>query len=492
MPVIPIGGGFYKSDSLPIAAQECANLYLNIPQTTATTTRSLFATPGIALATTAGTSAQFNRGSHTFLSKPYFVQGEDLYRIDRTVVSSVATYTAVRVNASVTLPGTERVIIADNGPSGAAGGQMCIVLPDSAGINAYIYDTTNALVQITDGDFDGPVSSVRFVDGYFLFTKTNGQTFFISDLRNGTAYNALDFATAEADPDNIISSFILHNEVYIFGQQTIQPFQNSGGAGFPFTSVQGGIQRKGLKSIYAVEEVNDYMVFLGGAVAETPAIWVTDGGRPDKLSTTAIDNELSRYSDTTISACFTWKYSQAGSQFVAFTFPDEACFVYDFTAKEWHTRESINSMGDAVPCRISSIVDVYGVLMVGDNISNKIGVLDRDTYTEFSEFIPRRFVTPQLDNEGQPFTVDVLELVCETGTGIATGQGSDPVINLSYSTNGGRSFNDQISRFTGALGEYDKRVIWCSLGQVNREVCFKFEASDPVKWVFLKLEAALD
>jgi len=492
MPVIPIGGSFYKSDSLPIAAQECSNLYLNIPETTSTTTRSLFATPGIELATTAGTSNQFNRGSHTFLGVPYFVQGEDLYRIDRTIVNGVAVYTAVQVNASVPLPGTERVIIADNGPSGAAGGQMCIVLPDSGSTNAYIYDTTNALVQITDGDFDGPVSSVRFVDGYFLFTKTDGQTFFISDLRAGTAYNALDFATAEADPDNIVSAFILHNEVFIFGQQTIQPFQNSGGAGFPFTSVQGGIQRKGLKSIYAVDEVNDYMVFLGGAVAETPAIWVTDGGRPDKLSTTAIDNELSRYSDTTISSCFTWKYSQAGSQFIAFTFPGETCFVYDFTAKEWHTRESADDDGNILPCRISSIVDVYGVLMVGDILSNKIGVLDRDTYTEFSNYIPRRFVTPQLDNEGQPFVVDALELVCETGTGASTGQGSDPTINLSYSTNGGRSFNNQMPRSTGALGEYDQRVIWSSLGRVNREVCFKFEASDPVKWVFLKVEAVID
>jgi hypothetical protein len=492
MPVIPIGGSFYKSDSLPIAAQECSNLYLNIPQTTSTTTRALFATPGIALATTAGTSAQFNRGSYNFLDIPYFVQGVDLYRIDRTIAGGVTTYTSVRVNGSVELPGTERVVIADNGVSGASGGQMCIILPDSSGINAYIYDTTNGLVQIVDGDFDGPVSSVRFVDGYFLFTKTEGQTFFISDLRDGTVYNALDFASAESDPDAIVSSFILHNEVYILGSQTIQPFQNSGGAGFPFTSVQGGIQRKGIKSIYGVEQVNDYMVFLGGAVAETPAIWVTDGGRPEKLSTTAIDNELSRYSDDTISSCFTWKYSQAGSQFIAFTFPDETCFVYDFTSKEWHTRESINSHGEAVPCRISSIVDVYGVLMVGDTISNKIGVLDRDTYTEFSSYIPRRFVTPQLDNEGQPFVIDALELVCETGTGASTGQGSDPIINLSYSTNGGRSFNDQMPRSTGALGEYDQRVIWTSLGRVYREVCFKFEASDPVKWAFLKVEAQID
>jgi hypothetical protein len=130
--------------------------------------------------------------------------------------------------------------------------------------------------------------------------------------------------------------------------------------------------------------------------------------------------------------------------------------------------------------------------MIGDILSNKIGVLDRDTYTEFSNYIPRRFVTPQLDNEGQPFVVDALELVCETGTGASTGQGSDPTINLSYSTNGGRSFNNQMPRSTGALGEYDQRVIWSSLGRVNREVCFKFEASDPVKWVFLKVEAIID
>lgn len=485
MPQIPIGGQFYKSDSLPISAQEVVNLYANIPQATATTKLTLFATPGIVEITTAGSNVA-NRGQHTFAGKPYFVQGDTLYRVDRTLDAlGVASYTSTAIGG--TIAGSGRVIMADNGS------QLCILAPDYTNQkNAYIYTGSGSVTQISDNDFDGPASSMCFLAGYFVFTKADGRKFFISELRDGTSYISTDFADAESDPDESVGVIPLGDSLLVFGTKTFQQFQNVGGAGFPFQSIQGSVQRKGLSSAFALMEVNDYIVFLGGAENETPSIWITEGGRPQKLSTTAIDNVIAGYSDTTVSNCFAWKYSEAGAQFVAFTFPEESTFVYDFATQLWHTRESLDSLGRITPCRVSAAIEAYGGILVGDLYTNQIGILDRATYSEYGVSQRRRFVTPHLDNDGDPFWIDALELVCETGVGLTSGQGADPKVSMSYSSDGGRTFSERLERSVGKIGEFTKRVVWNSLGRMSREVCFKFEVSDPVKWVFLKLEAKVE
>ena len=45
--ILPIANGYYESDSLPISAQECTNLYPNIAQAPALNQETLFGTPGL-------------------------------------------------------------------------------------------------------------------------------------------------------------------------------------------------------------------------------------------------------------------------------------------------------------------------------------------------------------------------------------------------------------------------------------------------------------
>ena len=80
MPVtqLPIANGFYVSDSLPIAAQECTNWYPNIVQGAGLAQETLFGTEGIVQLATSGVLDNANRGSHEMAGKPYFVNGERL------------------------------------------------------------------------------------------------------------------------------------------------------------------------------------------------------------------------------------------------------------------------------------------------------------------------------------------------------------------------------------------------------------------------------
>jgi hypothetical protein len=484
MPAIPFGQ-WYVSESLPISAQELVNFYINIPQTQTITTASLFATPGLVSVATAGTD-EFGRGAHVFNGIPYFVNGTNLYRLDRTYdVFGDPVYTPVQVNGAVPIPGSGRVIMSDNG---VKGGQMCIVVPALATkFNAYIYDGAT-LAAISDANFDGPASGVVYIDGYFLFTKSDGNKFFISNLRDGLTYTALDFSDAETDPDPISAPFVLAGELFIFGSQTIQAFQNVGGADFPFASIEGSVLEKGLDAPFSLIELNGAMVWIGASVNEQPAIWMSNGGEPVKISTTAIDNELRKYTDTQISTAFAIKYSQSGATFACFTIPGQKSFVFDSVTASWHARESRGITKSEY--RVSHIVDAYNELIINDLFSNNIGLIDRETFTEFGEEMRRRFVLPPVDNEGQPFFVDAVEAVGGAGKGLV--DGLEPMILLSTSEDGGNNFNEPLDASFGAIGDYTQRPIWTQVGRFERDVMFKFEVSAPIKWSFTKIEVEFD
>lgn len=484
---IPFAQGFYVSESLPISSQECVNFYPSPPQTTTITDMALFGTPGL-VEKTAAEDKEFNRGADVLEEILYEVNGNNLYRIDRTFDGfGNALFDAVAVNDSVPIPGDQRVITAENG------NELCIVVPESDDqFNAWIFTEDNGLIQISDSDFDGPVSSVVYIDGFFLFTKKDGNKFFISNLRQGLVYLATDFADAEVDSDPIRGAFVLNSQLYIYGSKTIEPFQNVGGSGFPFQRIQGGVLQKGLLATSSLTEVNTQMVWIGSGKNEQPAIWSSSGGQPTKLSTSAIDNQLRQFSDTDVSNSFALEYSQGGNFFVAFTIPNEVTFTYNLTSGLWFTQES-NNNGTPIPWRVASIQQAYGELFVGDSISPKIGIIDKEAHVEYDDVeFKRRFSLPPVGNGGLALFSDSVEVLAETGTATQTGQGSDPQLSMSFSDDGGRTFNNPMARSMGKIGEYTKRIIWNRLGRSARERAYRFEISDPIKPVILKVELNTD
>ena len=115
MPRVPIPlNGFYVSDSLPISAQECTNWRVNIPQTQGALSQStLYGTEGVIQLLTTGNVRSKNRGAHVKEGKPYFLNGETLYRVDRSFdANGNEVFNAVTLG---NIPGDERVSMDDNG-----------------------------------------------------------------------------------------------------------------------------------------------------------------------------------------------------------------------------------------------------------------------------------------------------------------------------------------------------------------------------------------
>ena len=340
---------------MPVSNQECTNWYVSQPVVAALSPKILLGTPGYLQLATTGLIRQVNRGAHVMNSIPYFVNGDMLYRLDlSTDTQGVETFSTVALG---TISGVGRVSMADNGT------QLMILVP---GGNGFIWvETTSTFTQITDPDFtaNGNPQFVVFLDSFFVIT-TDSKKFIVSAPNDGLNYNALDFGSAEADPDDIVAPVVHQNQLFITGSETTEVFQNIGGADFPFQRVSGFVMDKGLFAPLSAINANNTWMMIGGGTNESPAIWAFSGSGFSKISTTPIDSILQDFTEAEIEASFAYRYAQNGAYFVAFVLPSTT-LVIDTITGAWHERKSqiVNNAGitQTLRQRANSLVTAFGM-----------------------------------------------------------------------------------------------------------------------------------
>lgn len=476
---IPIALGYYVDESTAVSNREFVNCYTHIPESQTITDASVFGVSGIGEIGEAGAN-DFCRGLHAVGDRVFGVMGSSLWELSKP--SSF-----VFTDLGHTIEGEDKVFMADNGY------QLCILAPDyNNTFNAYIFDTeTDTFTQISDAGFDGPANSLAYSDGYFIFSKADSNNWFISDLRDGLIYNALDRGSAESDPDPIQVVAPLRGIVFVFGSQTFEQNQNVGGAAFPYVRINSGTYNKGCDAPKSITEVNNMLVWIGSGVNEQPAIWATSGGPPEKLSTASIDTILFSGGIEPVRKAWVTKWAERGHSFVGFTVPGICTVVYDFATNLWHRRESIDRDQAIAPWRVSAMVDGFSTIIVGDSYTGKIGSYDKSFFYEYDQTVRGCFTTPPIDNGGKPFSVNQVQLVCQTGFVPHNGQGSDPVIRMSVSKDGGITYSPEISRKMGQIGQYYFPVTWPCLGRFPRSMTLRWDISEPINRVFVKAEAEI-
>ena len=475
---LPIGFGFYQSDVLPFSAQRCVNWYPVVAEGPALNVKALFQPSG--LKQFADTALGANRGGMQMSELPYHINGTSLVSEDAAgVVSTLGT-----------IAGTGRVSLANNGQ------YLVILVP---GVIAYAYDnSTSTLTQITDADFRVS-DTVVYKDGYFVFSSSDGAVFFNSALNDPFTYDALDFGTAEINPDKIVALHVNHNEIFVCGTETIQLFQNVGGTGFPFQAIPGANIQKGVHAKFSTVEFDNTFCFIGGGLNERSAIWkVTGSSSATKISTNAIDTEVQKFTQAEISDAFAMTWSERGQFFAAFTFESERIpsrtFVFNATASAfaqqsvWFEMQSgLSKEGNR--WSVQSIVAAHGKLLVGDSVTSIIGEIDYDTLTYYGEPIYRRMVSQPFDGGGTAIFAGELEATFENGTGLTTGQGSDPQVMYDFSDNGGRTTKGPFKRDIGKIGEYGRRSIWRRQGRFPVARNVGLTVTDPIRANLIRIAA---
>ena len=471
---LPLPLGSYLSEVLPLSAERVINWIPVVSESTALSTNILLQRNG--LSNFSVTPTAICRGQHVMAGIQYSVHGNTLYTTSATKISTVIG----------TISGSKRVVMADNGT------KLVIVVP---GGNSYTYEGTT-LAQITDVDFQVS-DTVSFYRGFFVFTTTDGKQLFTSNLNQPSVFDALDFGSAEGDPDRIITQILNNDELTVLGEETSEVFKLVGGVGFPLQIIPGAFDQKGAHSKYGVIAFDNTFLFIGGGENEKTAVWrKTSSSNSTKISDNAIDTLIQEFNKDEIAESFLMTYTQRGQLLAILTINSiripSRTFVYNGTASvlagksvwfEYQTGVDDNSW------RVNSIVKAYGEFLCGDAIDGRIGILDKTKYTDYDDVMFRQMSTAPFSQNGSTLFAGEFEATFESGVGLTSGQGSDPIVRMDYSDDGARTFGSEFGRSIGKIGKYEQQSIWKRQGSFPVSRTIRLTITDPVKANLIRLAA---
>lgn len=335
---------------------------------------------------------------------------------------------------------------------------------------AYYTDGVTAPAQIIDPDFVARgASKVRFLDNYLLFLEPNSGRFFWADLASATSFNALNFATAEGSPDDLLGMETDHRQAVLFGEVSVEIWESTGDSAVFQRSVNGFIEL-GCFNGDTVAKLDNSLFW----VANDYTVRRLNGTTPVRVSTHAVEQFLST---VTISSGSAFTYNQDGHFFYVLTF-DQGTFVYDVTSGEWAERGSYGYDY----WRWKQGATAFGFQLIGDSLSAVICKLNPLVYDENGTVQRMEWTYQPVYAENHRAVHRRLEVVLETGVGIITGQGSDPEMMMAYSDDGGITWTNLPTKKIGPMGQYTKRVHWERLGSARQRV-YRGAISDPIKVV---------
>lgn len=438
----------YRTRATQASTSRLVNCYPEQLPPDAKTPAMLLRAPGIAAWTTVGTGPI--AGLFAALGLLFVISGTKLYKVD-----SAKTATLL---GDIGIPGNIDI---------AANTTMVGVLNEP---NIYVTDGTT-FAQVTDADFLAlGANSIEFLDNFITFTVPDSDEWGCFDLGSFTSFDALKFASAEGAPDNLVGHKVDHRQAFLLGTETGELWDNIGQAGFPFARSPSGFIEIGGFSGRLMLKLDQSVCW----VANDYTVRRLQGATATRISTHAVEQFLTT---VTMASGSCYDVTLDGHLFGVFTWP-EGTYVYDATTQEWSERLTYGQSYLIAGAHTQA----FGLELVGDATSNKIGSLSSAVYDEFGGIQRMEWtyqpVSPDTHN---PTFHDRLEIIAESGVGLTSGQGSIPEIMLDYSDDGGKTWLSMPNREIGRIGDYLHSIVWTRLGSSRKPRVFRAAVTDPVQ-----------
>lgn len=351
-----------------------------------------------------------------------------------------------------------------------------------------ITTATDAFVQITDVSFPAKPVDVNYLSGFWIVTVKNIQQFFFK-LVSVATWNGLDFATAEGNPDNILSQKILNDELYLIGYKTVEVWNATGNGASPFQRNRAVVIDHGCIAANSVGKAMDSLFWLGGDNLGQGIVWQLSGYQVERISTHEIEQKIAQM--PYIADAFAVTYQQDGHTFYILQFPSAGkTLVYDITNElwsEWSYKDDATGVENIwkASCHCFSA----GNNLIGDTESGKVFALDKEVFTDNGNEIVTELTT-MVDKLGQSYLF-YNELIIDIETGMGNSLVDDPKIGLCWSDDAGHSWSNWRLSSIGKIGRYGTVVRYDMLGAARNRV-WRFRVTDPVKAVIMGIVVNAD
>lgn len=461
MPALPLAAQSYEDGSNGLPPELCVNLYAEAAGDQQGVGFNLIGTPGA--------TSFCNLGSGTIRGGFFSpgVLGSDIYVAHETTIYKITSAGVATAMTGSIAAGTDRVKFA-----GGSTTQLACV----AGGYGYIINGTT-VTQVTDVDFPSSVSDVEWISNYFVWIRSDTGQIWPSEVADGSSNDALTYATAERSPDNLVGLAVSDAYILLFGQSTTEFWSATGDFDQPFAAATSSALQRGCIGRDAITKADNGVFFVG----DDRIVYVIDGASQNtRVSTHPIERMLGAVADADLSSIIMWSYADRGHTFVGLDIPSYGTFVFDAATRKWHRRQSYG----LTLWRFNAVLRVGNKILGFPRSGGVIGQFSGDVYAELSNPLIAEFTCNIPLGSGRPPLYST-SLLGSKGVGLATGQGSDPQIAMSYSDDRGNTWSGAKLKGLGAMGEYTFRTIWRRLGAMRAPGrILKFTLSDPVKRVF--------
>lgn len=372
----------------------------------------------------------------------------------------------------------------DEGPVGLSSNNGKLVIGDGYFriLDLETGDLDLLLVEDTD-PLEGFWSD--YIDGTTLFLERNTGQVWYSEINDPGTVTGLSFGAAEGSPDKNVHLRVVNREIIISQTNSIEYWASTGDTDDPFARVEGGFVEGGAVTPFV--EADNSLFWIGRDDGGQGIVRRLQGYQGQRVSTHAVEKAIREYSGD-LTAVVPRSYQEEGHWFVLFDL--DTTWVYDAATGFWHERAWTNpATGEFEPQRQANNAFAFNRQFCGDRELGKVYAQSLETYSDAGDPLVLERITPHNFGQGRAFICDEFEVFMETGVGLdGTGQGTDPVAMLRYSTDGGRNWSNELSRSIGRIGETRTRVRWNRLG-MGRDWVFRLSISDPVRRVITGAQA---
>lgn len=345
------------------------------------------------------------------------------------------------------------------------------------GQDYWVYnENTQVFQQVGGTEFPG-AAYLTYQDGYGIWGPPNSNRFYVTNLDDFLGLDYLNFATLEGLPDNIVVAKSHYRELWIFGERTIEIWQNVGTSPFPFARAQGAYVEQGCGASASIG-IGDNVIYW---LSQHRQVLSAVGYQPTIISSRKLERELADYETVADAIGFVWV--NEGHTFYQLTFPNaKVTWVYDAATQIWHKRSSFEWPGETLQGqhRANCYAHYNDLHLVGDYATGTIYGMDRDYFDDDGEPLVAQLQSMEIRQEGKLQFFPPLQIYFEHGQGLTTGQGFDPQAMLSWSNDGGFTWGPELWSPIGKIGEYGTRSIWRRGGSAYTR-SYRLMVSDPVK-----------
>lgn len=471
-------GPSYTAQSSAIADEECINFFAETNESggpyvlqqayggrEGSPIKSYFGTPG---QKTFVAFALVPRGSIKANGRVFVVAGTVLYEVFG--------------NQSYVSRGN---VVSDSNPASLAfnGIQILIV----SGAHAYCFTlATNALLDVTDQLAGTPIQC-DCSDTYFIVCFENSNKYQMSQVLDGTTWPGQLVNEVSVFSDNITSIIVNHRELWVYGQQRSQVFQDTGSAEI-FDAIPGALLEQGCAATFSVTRLDNSVFWIGQDERGALVAWRSNGYTPSRISTYAVEVWLSQ--QTNVSSLVAYSYQDRGHLFWVLYVPGSDCtWVYDVGEGLWHKRAFWTPTGYEAHHSWNHVY-AFGKHLVGDWKSGNLYEMSMDYYDDAGSLIRRMRRSPIISNEMDWIYIADLTVDFETGLGpqppLFDGNNAPrpPQVMIRWSDDRGKRWSPQQLVNCGFVGDYKARVVLRRQGRTRYRV-YELVVTDPIPWTIV-------